>query len=203
MAIRDNKTKSVSASKRVDKTPARMRFHLMSGLMAVLIGVVATPIFAYAEDFPTRQNPRPVTTNKVPHIQIGVEAVPELTKKLLKRISELPDVELRDTVMSLPGAVAFWISDDAILKHPEAIIRGREFAHVHPDGSLHASLDPKIAQAAIEAGWAISHPWSEQREGWQGFVMIYTPLSEQELDVVAQLVTSSYNYVTGQDISAR
>lgn len=175
---------------------------LTGGLIALLIGMV-TPMFANAESFPTREDPRPVTTNDVPHVQIGVEAIPELTDELLRRVGELPNLELRDTILSLPGAMGFWISEDATLKNPDAIIRGREFAHVHPDGSLHASLDPKVAQAAIKAGWATSHPWSGQRAGWEGFVMIYTPLSEDELNVVHRLVISSYNFVTGQNIPAQ
>lgn len=170
-----------------------------AGLIALLIGTMTA--FANAESFPVRESSGPETTNGVPHVQIGVEAIPELTEELLRRVAELPNLELRETILSLPGAVGFWISEDAILKNPEAIIRGREFAHVHPDGSLHASLDPKIAQAVIKAGWATSHPWSDQRAGWEGFVMIYTPLSEDELNVVHGLIISSYNFFTGKNIS--
>ena len=89
-------------------------------------------------------------------------------------------------------------SADCFLGHPEAIVGGREFAHVHPDGSLHASLHPETARAAVEAGWATPHPWSDKRAGWDAFVMIYTPVTAAELDVVFQLVQSSYAFVTGR-----
>ena len=85
---------------------------------------------------------------------------------------------------------------------PEVIVRGREFAHIHPDGSLHASLPPQRAQEAVKTGWAIWHPWAKEREGWEGFVMLYTPLSMEELEVTFQLVVDSYNFVTGQEIQA-
>jgi len=71
---------------------------------------------------------------------------------------------------------------------------------VHPDGSLHASLDPKMARAAVKAGWAVPHPWANQRDGWEGFVMIYSPLTEDEIDIIFQLVLESYSYVTGREI---
>jgi phospholipase/carboxylesterase len=155
---------------------------------------------ASGTELPIRKSPRPVTTNSVPHVQIDVEVVPELKQALLRRVQEIPDVEVRETVISLPGTKGFWISDQLPLKRPEAIVGGREFAHVHPDGSLHAALNPVTAKAAIKAGWAVYHPWSSRRPGWEGFVMIYTPLTEDELNVVFQLVMDSYNYVTGREL---
>ena len=68
---------------------------------------------------------------------------------------------------------------------------------LHPDGSLHASLDPALAQQAIEAGWAVAHPWAGQRPGFDGFVMIFTPTTTAELGIVTRLVELSYSYVTG------
>jgi phospholipase/carboxylesterase len=96
--------------------------------------------------------------------------------------------------------MGFWLADDLPLKRPDVIVGGREFAHIHPDGSLHASLDPETAQAAIETGWAVAHPWSDQRPGWEGFVMIYTPQSADELEVVFELVLDSYNFITGRTL---
>lgn len=75
---------------------------------------------------------------------------------------------------------------------------GREFAHLHKDGSLHASLKPELAVEAIEAGWAVAHPWANQRKGWEGFVMIFTPTTSDELEVVKRLVEDSYSFVTGK-----
>ena len=84
-----------------------------------------------------------------------------------------------------------------LLSQPNSIVGGFEFAHMHTDGSLHASLDPEMARRAIEAGWAVAHPWAKQRPGWSGFVMIYTPTTPEELDVVIYLVESSYTFITG------
>lgn len=174
---------------------------LRAKIFTAIACVLALSTAAQTTDLPQRKTPRPETTSSVPHIQIGVTPIPELTDGLLRRVNGIPDVEIRDTVVSLPGAKGFWLADSLPLAHPGVIVGGREFAHVHPDGSLHASLDPMTARAAIQAGWAIAHPWSQKRPGWEGFVMIYSPVSEYELDVVFQLVLSSYNYVTGRSLS--
>ena len=177
----------------------------MLKLSKLLIAMVVASLFtapmpASAQEIilPLRETPRPETTNGVPHVQIGVDADPELSEELLRRVATFPGVMIGETRVSLPGAIGFRLDDDLTLAHPEAIVGGREFAHVHPDGSLHASLRPETARAAVEAGWATPHPWSDQRTGWEGFVMIYTPATSAELDVVFQLVQSSYAYVTGR-----
>ena len=147
-----------------------------------------------------REAPIPQTTNGVPHVQIGVRPVSELSEALLARVGELPGVDLGATRVSLPGAVGFQLREDVVLARPEVIVGGREFAHLHPDGSLHASLDPELARAAIRSGWAVAHPWSADREGWEGFVMIFTPTNWEELSVVTRLVEQSYSFVTGRHL---
>lgn len=146
-----------------------------------------------------RGTPIPETTKGVPHVQVGVSPVPEISDELLRRVAEIPGVEIRDTVISLPGALGFRLSTDVALARPDAIVGGREFAHLHPDGSLHASLPPELATRAVNAGWAIHHPWADERPGWEGFVMIYTPTTSNELEVVFELVVKSYEFVTGMD----
>ena len=154
---------------------------------------------AYAA-LPQRSGPLPRTTGSVPHTQIDVEPVAEVHDELFRRTFALPDVENRPTIVSLPGARGVWISDGVPLANPEAIVAGREFAHIHPDGSLHAPLPYERALQAVDQGWAERHPLADQREGWQGLVMLYTPQSLDELDVVVQLIVESYGFVTGRDV---
>ncbi len=159
---------------------------------------VSTSVMAQDMNFPKRETPIPQTTSGVPHLQIGLEAVPALSEELLNRVAQFPGVSIGATRVSLPGGVGFHIDDKMQLARPDAIVGGREFAHLHTDGSLHASLDPKLAVEAIEAGWAVAHPWANQRKGWEGFVMIFTPTTPDELEVVKLLVESSYSFVTGR-----
>ncbi len=166
---------------------------------AVLSVFIGTSAAADDITLPTRDAERPQTTSGIPHVQLGgIKADPDLSDALLESVGNLPGVKLGATRVSLPGAVGFQISSDIDLANPDAIVGGREFAHLHPDGSLHASLDPELARAAVLAGWATPHPWATQRESLAGFVLIYTPQTEEELAVVIRLVQASYFYVTGQ-----
>lgn len=137
----------------------------------------------------------------MPHAQVGVQPIPEVNAELFRRAYALPDVENLPTVISVPGARALWLHDGVPIAHPEVIVAGREFAHIHPDGSLHVSLSPDRAREAIEAGWAEPHPIAEQL-GMQGLVMLYTPRTIGELEVIFQLIVDSYNFVTGRTESA-
>ncbi len=167
--------------------------------LALVASVLSTLIYA-SDPLPKRVGPVPKTTNSVPHIQLDVERNPALAQSLLQRAAKIPGVIIRDTVISLPGAKGFWLDKGVSVANPQVIVGGREFAHMHPDGSLHASLEPSLAKQVVQAGWATFHPWSKKNKGWEGFVMIFTPTSEEELDVVYDLVVSSYEYVTGTEV---
>ncbi|WP_420334322.1 luciferase family protein [Roseibium sp.] len=164
----------------------------------VIAGLALVSARAGEVRLPIRDGETPATTNRVPHIQIGAKAVPRLSDRLLQRVGTLPGVKIRDTVISLPGAKGFWLSENVDLARPQAIVGGREFAHIHPDGSLHASLPPDRAREAVKAGWAAMHPWANSRPGWEGFVLLYTPRTVEETDIVFQLLVDGYNFVTGR-----
>lgn len=153
------------------------------------------------QPLPHRATPRPLTSEGMPHAQIGVAPEPAVDRELRRRAYALPGVLDRPTVISVQGARALWLAEDMELLRPEAILRGREFAHIHPDGSLHATLSPERAQEAIAAGWAEPHPIAEPL-GMPGLVMLYTPRTMEELAVVVGLVVDSYNFVTGRSVDA-
>lgn len=168
----------------------------ISGIMRGLVVMLGLSAPVQALELPDRDVPRPRTTDGVPHVQLGVTPRPEIKTALLGRVGNHPGIDIRPTIVSLPGALGFWIDEGIPLAHPEVIVRGREFAHLHPDGSLHASLSPALAARAVNAGWAIPHPWATQRPGWEGFVMIYTPQNEAELEIVFHLIVAGFDFVT-------
>ncbi len=96
---------------------------------------------------PQRAGPRPRTHKGMPHAQIGIRPIADVHAELFRRAYALPDVENRPTVTSVPGARALWLRDDVPLVHPEVIVAGREFGHIHPDGSLH---DVTLPSSAVE-----------------------------------------------------
>lgn len=168
-------------------------------LMAlVMMTIGTTAVKAEVQDLPIRTGPKPYTSSHVPHVQVGVEPDPDISKELLRRVSRIPGVEIRDTVMSIPGALGFRVARNVELTRIELGVRQREFGHMHPDGSLHTFLSPQLAAKAVNAGWAVHHPWSRKWPKWKGFVLIYTPKSRRDLQVVVQLVTESYKFVTAR-----
>lgn len=151
---------------------------------------------------PERSGPRVQTSGVVPHVQWDVDPVQEVNDELYRRAFSLPGVSNEATIVSLPGARGMWLSENIELANPLAVVNGREFAHIHTDGSLHAPLPLERALEVDEKKWGERHPWAEQRPGFDGFVMLYTPQSIEELEITFQLIVESYNYVTGQSLQA-
>jgi hypothetical protein len=187
-------------SARFHSTVLQLIGRLMVGLIAACLCVVSGGVSA--SDLPERTGPPIEVTEGVPHVQINVEPVPELHEELLRRVALLPGLEVRPTVIGMYGTKGFWLLEDLKLSNPQAIYRGREFAHLHVDGSLHASLAPERALEAVSRGWAVRHPSAQYHARIQGFVMLHTPGTAAELDVIFRLIVDGYNFVSGQDIQA-
>src|SRR5207248_6258349 len=104
-------------------------------------------------------------------------------------------------MISVPGARALWLRDDAPAGPREAFMIEREFAHLHPghDQSLHAALPADLAETAIEQGWAELHPVARSGLIPPTTVMLYAPRDAGELEVVYRLVLASYRFAGGRD----
>ena len=165
------------------------------------IADIVPPKVVEKDNLPIRSGPRPETTTGVPHVQIDVELIPEVHDEMIRRIYAIPGIEDQPSVIG--SWRGLWLSEDVSVVQAEALIDGREFAHIHADGSLHIFLDPIWAIQAVKAGWAVFHPFAVQDlEGWEGFVILYTPQSFDELDVTFRLTVDGYNNVSGQMIQA-
>ncbi|MGZ4432005.1 MAG: luciferase domain-containing protein [Gaiellales bacterium] len=142
----------------------------------------------------SRRGPRPDTTPTNPHQQLTQNAPPELQRSLLEQIEHLDHLRVGASGVSVPGAIAFHLPDG---RGPQdAFMVGVEFAHLHPsyDGSLHMTLPAALAAAVVERGWGEYHPLAG-RFGLPGnIVMIYGPRDDDELDIVRELVETSYRY---------
>ena len=147
---------------------------------------------------PERSGTRIQTTGRVPHTQIGFDPVAEVNAALFKFAFMLPGLQERPTIVSLPGATGMWLTDDVPVVKPAAIVSGREFAHIHSDGSLHVPLPLERARELEQKGWGERHPWADRNAGWEGLVMLYSASNADELKILVQLVTESYNHVTGR-----
>ena len=83
-----------------------------------------------------------------------------------------------------------------------------EICHAHPsDGSMHLTLHPADAAVVILRGWGERHPLSSG--GWlarfvpQGFVMVYAPRNENEVEIVRKIVAAAVWWVGGVDVDQK
>ncbi|MDH3307019.1 MAG: DUF5519 family protein [Acidimicrobiia bacterium] len=146
---------------------------------------------------PKRDGERPDTTANVPHVQIDAAPVPAIDAELRRRAFLLPGVENRESDRSLPGARGLALTDDIDLARPDVIAGSSEFAHIHPDGSLHVWLPVDRAIEVDQKKWGELHPWVDREEFWDGVVMIYTPESFEELEITIRILVDAYNFVVG------
>ncbi|MDP3714475.1 MAG: DUF5519 family protein [Mycobacteriales bacterium] len=149
---------------------------------------------------PQRSGLRPRTTPTNPHMQLEQQPLDDRPRRRLEALlTDLPGVVWAGSLISVPGARALTLPPDQALGPPEAFMIGTEFAHLHPapDHSLHVALPPEVARQAIEAGWAEQHPIAARGLIPPGSVMIYAPRDDDEADVVAHLVTASYDHARG------
>ena len=103
--------------------------------VGVLLAVTSVPALAQSPMLPQKLTPRPQTTSGVPHVQLGIAAVPELSRSLLEQVAQLPGVQLGPTRVSMPGATGFQLMDGIELARPvsgnravAAVVAGGESA---------------------------------------------------------------------------
>jgi len=149
---------------------------------------------------PEREGARRETTGNVPHVQLDATPVAHLDAELRRRAFLLPGVQDLPSDRSLPGARGLALSDDLELARPDVISGSREFAHIHPDGSLHVWLPADRALEVDQTKWGELHPWVSRDGFWEGVVMIYTPETTDELDITIRIIVDAYNFLTGASL---
>ena len=150
-----------------------------------------------AAALPVREGERRRTTGNVPHVQIDAAPVPAVDEELRRRAFQLPGVENRPSDRSLPGARGLAFSSEVELARPDVIAGSSEFAHIHPDGSLHVWLPVDRAAEVHRTKWGELHPWVDREGFWEGVVMVYTPETLEELEITIRILVDGYNFVTG------
>lgn len=155
----------------------------------------------YLVDFPTRGPPRPCTRGIAPHRQITQKAGKAVYEKLAAAIetmgSSSDHLLIGTSCFEKHGTGLFSISP------AKRTCRG-EIVHAHPsDGSLHTTLHPADAKTVLDAGWGERHPIA--RGGWferfvpGGFIMVYAPRNDEEIEIVLRIVKAAAWFVGGGD----
>lgn len=149
---------------------------------------------------PQRTGDRPKTRPVNPHQQLDQIAPTTMQEQLWRRMTELDDVRLGGSGVSLPDSRALHLDPRQASGPPEAFYLGTEFAHLHGarDGSLHIALPQADVAEALEKGWAELHPMVLMGMLPPTHVMVYGPRDEAELETVWQLIQRSYAFARGQ-----
>ena len=151
-------------------------------------------------ELPQRRGDRPTTTTTFPHKQLDQQPDdPTVRDELARRATALEGVVVRDSVISVPGARALVVADHRSVGPDAAFLRGREFAHFHPDPdwSLHLALPDPVADIAIDRGWAELHLIARTEELPGSVVMVYAPRDGDEAEAVWTLLRASHEFATG------
>lgn len=84
------------------------------------------------------------------------------------------------------------------VKDPKNKILAGEVGHTHPqDGSAHVWLSEGDARRVVEAGWGERFPLAFVDKGW---IMVYTPRTMEEADVLESILKAGIGWVTGQKV---
>jgi phospholipase/carboxylesterase len=147
---------------------------------------------------PHRAGPSPQVAWDIPQQQLSQNAPASLQEALFDRVAALPGVHAAPSLISVPGARAFTLPGADGPAGAFLVPQGREFAHLHPayDGSLHLALPPEQAADLVAHGWGVPHPWAGTRLA-AGFVMLFGPRTEEELEVVLGVVTTAHTNASG------
>jgi phospholipase/carboxylesterase len=147
---------------------------------------------------PEREGPRPAVSWTIPQQQESDNSPDDLQEALFARMSALPGVESGPSRISVPGARAVLAPDATGPEEAFLVPSAKEFAHLHPahDGSLHLVLPVDRAADAVAKGWAQVHMLAGIRLS-PGFVLVYGPRTEAEVEVVAGIVEASHRFALG------
>ena len=147
---------------------------------------------------PERSGPRPRITTTTPQEQLTQNSPAALQEELFARVGRLDGVRTSASAISVPGARAFTLAEAARPAEAFLVPHAGEFAHLHPahDGSLHLALPPALARELVVQGWGAAHPLAGLLVT-DGFVMLFGPRDDDELDVVTGIVATGHAWARG------
>jgi hypothetical protein len=160
---------------------------------------MALPVSAASIELPSRAGVRPRVDVRYPCLQLEDRAPEPIRDRLLDTGRALPGVTVRATELSVPGD-ALVLDEELARGKPEGFVRGREFAIVREEGSVHVNLDPACGQHALDRGWAAIHPLARYMAGAlpPQSLIVYAPRSDSELAVVTELLHLAYGFAVGR-----
>ena len=145
---------------------------------------------------PPRPGAQPAVTSGIPHIQLDQAASDDLLETMADWAFSLSGVVEQPSRASLPGARALTVAPNVSITRPEAMIVGREFAHIHPQphgGSMHTKLPEHQVAQVVDKGWGEHHPLALDGS-IPNLLMVYAPRDDGDLDVVRIIIGAAVEY---------
>jgi hypothetical protein len=115
---------------------------------------------------PRREGDAPQIGQQPPQLQFSDLGPDEIRHQLNQwAFGTFPNVEERDTLISVPTSRALWLLESVAAAHTDAFMPpagSREFCHLHQDGSLHAVVETSIELQILEMGWGVRHMYFDR-----------------------------------------
>lgn len=187
-------------------------FAIANPILPVEVPSSMQPQTGYLRHLPPRFGPRPTVEGIAPHRQTSQRPSPAAFNRLVQTVHEFADqhpasLKLGTSCLEKHGPGLFTLCPTpAVISRTGARNCSGEICHSHPsDGSTHLTLHPADAAILLEAGWGERHPLA--KGGWLsrfvpgGFVMVYAPRDEAEMEVVKKVMEAAIWWVGGLDVS--
>lgn len=159
-----------------------------------------TPFLAASPTLPQRVGDRPDVPGYVaPQRQVTQQGGENVRARMTEFLGALaarnPGVlVLKPSGLEGVGTPAVWL--DPGVKAPSYLKRTRgELAHVHPEASSHVTVSLADAEELTRKGWAERHRLSGVAGIPLGYVMVYAPRDEAELEVWKGVVRAGLLFV--------
>ncbi|MFT5819827.1 MAG: hypothetical protein ACI8ZM_001052 [Crocinitomix sp.] len=148
---------------------------------------------------PERTGQAPQIGQTPPQLQFSGKSPRDIYQKFHDwMFSTFPEVRKEPTRISVPTSTAMWLDENEPVGHEDAFMPpygGREFTHIHLDGSFHTVVADDVEIEIITKKWGVRHMYYDRgvKE-----VLVYAPRNEAEIEIAKAIVIKSYEYATGK-----
>ena len=150
---------------------------------------------------PRRNGEAPEIGKEPPQLQFSNQSPRDIYLKFHDwMFSTFPKVRMEPTRISVPTSIAMWLDENESVGHSDAFMPpsgGREFTHLHLDGSIHTVVGTEVEDEIINNKWGVRHMYYDRgvKE-----ILMFAPRNEVELEIVKTVVIKSYEYASGKSL---
>lgn len=94
------------------------------------------------------------------------------------------------------GTPALWFAVSRERSIPTYLKKTKgEFAHVHPEATMHVTMSLVDAEEVVRKGWGERHPLSGVKGFWPlSYVLVYAPRDDAEFEVCKRVIEASVRF---------